>query len=58
MRSDGLHRKFLFAGGVEFIVEKFVKNEEKKDKIVNTIASATTYFMLLALVLVLVVIVF
>ena len=49
---------FLFAGGVEFIVEKFVKNEEKKNKIVNTIASATTYFMLLALVLVLVVIIF
>ena len=42
---------FLFAGGVEFIIEKFVKNEEKKDKIVNTIASATTYFMLLALLL-------
>ena len=49
---------FLFAGGVEFIVEKFVKQEGKRDRIVNTIASATTYFMLLALVLVLVVIVF
>ena len=49
---------FLFAGGVEFIVEKFVKEEQKRDKIVNTIATATTYFMLLALVLVLVVIIF
>ena len=49
---------FLFAGGVEFIVEKFVKEEEKRDRIVNTVASATTYFMLLALVLVLVVIIF
>ena len=49
---------FLFAGGVEFIVEKFVKDTEKRDRIVNSIATATTYFMLLALVLVLIVIIF
>ena len=48
---------FLFAGGVEFITEKFVRNEEKKERIVNTICSATTYFMLFALVLVLLVII-
>lgn len=49
---------FLFAGGVEFIVEKFVREEEKKERIVNAITTATTYFMLLALILVLVVIIF
>ena len=49
---------FLFAGGVEFIVEKFVKEEQKKERIVDIISTATTYFMLLALILVLVVIIF
>ena len=49
---------FLFAGGVEFIVEKFVREEQKKERIVNAITTGTTYFMLLALVLVLVVIIF
>ena len=49
---------FLFAGGVEFIVEKFVREEQKKERIVNVITTGTTYFMLLALVLVLVVIIF
>ena len=49
---------FLFMGGVDFIAERFVKDQEKRDRIVNTICTATTYFMLLALVLVLVVIIF
>ena len=49
---------FLFAGGVDFIAEKFIKDEKKKDNFVNTFCSAVTYFMLLALVLVLVVIIF
>lgn len=49
---------FLFAGGVEFIVEKFVREEQKRDRIVNAITTATTYFMILALILVLVVIIF
>lgn len=49
---------FLFAGGVDFIAEKFIRDEKKKDTVVNAICSAVTYFMLLALVLVLVVIIF
>ena len=49
---------FLFAGGVEFITEKFVKDEQKRDRIVDVITTATTYFMLLALILVLIVIIF
>ena len=49
---------FLFAGGVDFIAEKFIKNEEKKDRFVDAFCSAVTYFMLLALVVVLVVIIF
>ena len=48
---------FLFAGGVDYITERFVKDEKKREKIVDTIASGTTYFMLLALVVVMLVIV-
>ncbi len=49
---------FLFMGGVEWISEKFIRNEEKRKRVVDTICSATTYFMILALILVLVVIIF
>ena len=44
---------FLFMGGVDYITEKFVKDEKKKERIVDTICTGTTYFMLFALILVL-----
>ena len=49
---------FLFMGGVDYITEKFVRDEKRRERIVDTICTATTYFMLLALILVLVVIIF
>ena len=48
---------FLFAGGVDFIAEKFIREEEKRERIVDTICTAMTYFMILALIVVLVVII-
>ena len=48
---------FLFMGGVDYITEKFVKDEKKKERIVDTICTGTTYFMLFALILVLFVII-
>ena len=49
---------FLFMGGVEFIAERIIKDEEKRKRIVDVICSATTYFMIFALILVLLVIIF
>ena len=48
----------LFICGLDYIVERFVKDEKRRDRIVDIIASAVTYFMLIALVLVLLVIIF
>lgn len=48
---------FLFAGGVEYIAEKFVNNK-KKELVVNVVSSMVTYFMLTALLLVMLVIIF
>ena len=49
---------FLFAGGVDFIAERFIKDEKRRENIVNTICSAVTYFMIFALIIVLFVIIF
>lgn len=49
---------FLFMGGVDYLMEKFVKDKERKERIVNRISGSVTYFMLLSLVLVIAVIVF
>ncbi len=49
---------FLFMGGVDYITERFVKDEQKRERIVDTICTCVTYFMLLALILVLFVIIF
>ncbi len=49
---------FLFMGGVDFIAERFIKDQERRDRIVDIICTSVTYFMLMALILVLIVIIF
>lgn len=48
---------FLFMGGVDYIAERLV-NSKKKELVVNFASSAVTYFMITALVLVTVVVIF
>ena len=48
---------FLFAGGMDYIAEKFIRDEKKREDIVNRICTAMTYFMIFALIIVLIVII-
>lgn len=48
---------FLYMGGVDFILQKFGVKDDKREKYVDIITSATSYFMLAVLILVLLVII-
>jgi Predicted secreted protein containing a PDZ domain len=46
----------LFAGGIDWITEKFVKEEERRDRIVNSVSSVVSTMMLCAFALIVIVI--